>query len=47
MYFRVNFHFNLAIGARKFKKKLLELNPAGIYLLKVNNRNTRTKCAIC
>ena len=22
-------------------------NPAGIYLLKVNNRNTRTKCEIC
>ena len=21
--------------------------PAGIYLLKVNNRNTRTKCEIC
>ena len=23
------------------------LNPAGIYLLKVNNRNTRTRCEIC
>ena len=22
-------------------------NPAGIYLLKGNNRNTRTKCEIC
>ena len=22
-------------------------SPAGIYLLKVNNRNTRTKCEIC
>ena len=21
--------------------------PAGIYLLKVNNRNTRTRCEIC
>ena len=21
--------------------------PAGIYLLKVNNRNTRTRCVIC
>ena len=21
--------------------------PAGIYLLKVNNRNTRTRCGIC
>ena len=21
--------------------------PAGIYLLKVNNRNTRTKCEVC
>ena len=23
------------------------INPAGIYLLKVNNRNTRTRCKIC
>ena len=23
------------------------LNPVGIYLLKVNNRNTRTRCEIC
>ena len=23
------------------------LNPTGIYLLKVNNRNTRLKCKIC
>ena len=23
------------------------INPAGIYLLKVNNRNTITKCEIC
>ena len=22
-------------------------NPVGIYLLKVNNRNTRTRCKIC
>ena len=22
-------------------------NPAGIYLLKVNNRNTRTRCELC
>ena len=22
-------------------------NPAGIYMLKVNKRNTRTKCEIC
>ena len=25
----------------------LEQNSAGIYLLKVNNRNTRTRCEIC
>ena len=24
-----------------------DANPAGIYLLKVNNRNTRTRCEIC
>ena len=23
------------------------LNPAGIYMFKVNNRNTRTRCEIC
>ena len=27
--------------------KALKSNPAGIYLLKVNNRNTRTRCEIC
>ena len=26
---------------------LMSRNPAGIYLLKVNNRNTRTRCEIC
>ena len=26
---------------------LLLLLPAGIYLFKVNNRNTRTRCEIC
>ena len=26
---------------------LIQHNPAGIYLLKVNNRNTRTRCEIC
>ena len=24
-----------------------DINPVGIYLLKVNNRNTRTSCEIC
>ena len=24
-----------------------QINSAGIYLLKVNNRNTRTRCGIC
>ena len=27
--------------------KLAHFNPAGICLLKVNNRNTRTRCEIC
>ena len=26
---------------------VLVLNPAGIYMLKVNNKNTRTRCEIC
>ena len=25
----------------------LDDNPAGIYMFKVNNRNTRTRCKIC
>ena len=29
------------------KNKPMSFYPAGIYLLKVNNRNTRTKCEIC
>ena len=31
----------------RIKKTGAELGPAGIYLLKVNNRNTRTRCEIC
>ena len=27
--------------------KCTRSNPAGIYLFKVNNRNTRTRCEIC
>ena len=32
-----------------FRKKshLIYDSPAGIYMLKVNNRNTRTRCEIC
>ena len=32
---------------RKEYQRPTEAFPAGIYLLKVNNRNTRTKCEIC
>ena len=28
-------------------QKDVKQDPAGIYLLKVNNRNTRTRCEIC
>ena len=28
-------------------KILINVDPAGIHLLKVNNRNTRTKCEVC
>ena len=36
----------------KLNQKLIQTRsngavPAGIYLLKVNNRNTRTRCEIC
>ena len=36
-------HYDLNIGQRTLKI----FNPAGIYLLKVNNRNTRKICEIC
>ena len=26
---------------------MIKITPAGIYMLKVNNRNTRIKCEIC
>ena len=32
---------------RSFLRKQLKVFPAGIYLLKVNNRNTRTRCKTC
>ena len=35
-------------GSRRLKVKNTEQDkPVGIYLLKVNNRNTRTRCEIC
>ena len=34
-------------GKYKKKKSFEGQDPAGIYLLKVNNRNTRTRCEIC
>ena len=36
---------------KKFKvevlKEIVKVNPPGIYLLKLNSRNTRTRCEIC
>ena len=34
---------------KKIKEKphVITRNPAGIYLLKVNNTNTKTRCEIC
>ena len=37
----------LNCSCKHIKTKLEIANPAGIYLLKVNNRNTRTRCEIC
>ena len=41
-------------NSEKYEQILLHLlraspvtKPAGIYLLKVNNRNTRTSCEVC
>ena len=32
-------------NSKKLKQNLI--NPAGNYMFKVNNRNTRTRCEIC
>ena len=38
----------LAENTRQEKgQHILKINPAGIYPLKFNNKNTRTKCEIC
>ena len=37
----------IAIIQTKHEKRKNHSIPAGIYLLKVNNRNTRTRCEIC
>ena len=34
-------------GTRHYQQELSNLPPLGIYLLKVNNRNTRIRCEIC
>ena len=34
-------------GNKKEHRRLKRLNPAGIHLLKVNNRSTQTRCEIC
>ena len=39
-------HFGLATFECSFQSKF-SVVPAGIYLFKVNNRNTRTRCEIC
>ena len=42
--------FNLLekeILAQVFSLNVTKFYPAGIYLFKVNNRNTRTRCEIC
>ena len=43
---QLSFWFLTTKSIIHFVAKLLR-NPAGIYLLKVNNRNTRTRCEIC
>ena len=35
------------IGKKLKKNHVITTNPAGIYLLKVNNTNTKTRCEIC
>ena len=49
----INTRPNLKIRFVRQKKKRIKISgisssiSAGIYLLKVNNRNTRTRCVIC
>ena len=37
----------LSLNLFPLKDAYRRFRPAGIYLLKVNNRNTRTRCEIC
>ena len=43
--FFCNFSGQIGVGFKFLQNWMI--NPAGIYLLKVNNRNSRTKCEIC
>ena len=47
---RVSNQFNFRIEYKKIttcQQDLEALDPAGMYMFKVNNRNTRTRCKIC
>ena len=38
---------NMTLYKQTFLNESIQDCPAGIYLLKVKNRNTRTRCEIC
>ena len=44
---KVNHAVEKWLSALLFTPSKTPMNPAGIYLFKVNNRNTRTRCEIC
>ena len=44
---RYNFFSNKKLGETTIKVSGMTLIPVGIYLFKVNSRNTRTRCKIC
>ena len=46
-YNAVRTYFNPILFLQVYANQSYPPPPAGIYLLKVNNRNTRTRCEIC
>ena len=47
VYPRIPFHLAVAFFVNIVHNDDIGLNPAGIYMFRVNNRNTRARCEMC
>ena len=43
----IPFFLNVFLQMKNNCRQFISTIPAGIYLLKISNRNTRTRCEIC